>query len=127
MIQKPAEFAPQFQPEAIEQPRDWHDTAAEAGGVILRALEIDTSHLPLKLTKRQQMHLELASQGLSKAEAANKLFLSPDTVQFHRTTLLSKNNQSTMAGAVYAGLINGQIEWQPDESPPEKLTPKELE
>ena len=49
------------------------------------------------LTNREIQILELLSQGLSSAEIAQQLFISPNTVEFHRKQLLRKTDSRNVA------------------------------
>lgn len=49
------------------------------------------------LTNREIQILELLSQGLSSAEIAQQLYISPNTVEFHRKQLLRKTDSRNVA------------------------------
>ena len=61
------------------------------------------------LTQRERMVLQLAAEGLSNAEVAEKLFISPRTAETHRTNLLRKlglqNQTDLVRFAIRKGLI----------------------
>lgn len=62
------------------------------------------------LTQRERMVLQLAAEGLSNAEVAEKLFISPRTAETHRTNLLRKlglqNQTDLVRFAIRKGLIS---------------------
>jgi len=53
-----------------------------------------------KLTKREKDVLKYICQGLSNKEIATKLFISPKTVDNHRTSLLNKTSSKNTASLV---------------------------
>jgi DNA-binding NarL/FixJ family response regulator len=61
------------------------------------------------LTQRERMVLQLAAEGLSNTEVAEKLFISPRTAETHRTNLLRKlglqNQTDLVRFAIRKGLI----------------------
>ncbi len=63
----------------------------------------------LTLTSREQEVLKLISEGYKPREIADYLFISPKTVEVHRSNLLKKLNISTNAGLVAFGLKKGLI------------------
>ncbi|WP_276480241.1 response regulator [Paraflavitalea pollutisoli] len=63
----------------------------------LRAAE--DPEVPL-LTRREQQVLTLIAEGLTNNEVAEKLFISPTTVDTHRKSLLSKLNAKNTASLV---------------------------
>lgn len=61
------------------------------------------SEMPFKLTDREAEILQLICDGFSVNEIAEKLFISPRTVEKHRTDLFAKTNTSSSVSlAVYA-------------------------
>ncbi|MBL7976013.1 MAG: response regulator transcription factor [Candidatus Kapabacteria bacterium] len=56
--------------------------------------------LPIGLTKREEEILHLVAQGLTSQEIANKLFISPRTVETHRAHLMDKLGVNNTAGLV---------------------------
>lgn len=62
------------------------------------------------LSPREREILGLLSQGLSGEEAADKLFLSSETVRTHVRNAMSKLNASTRVHAVALALQRGEIE-----------------
>lgn len=61
------------------------------------------------LTKREKEVLALLCQGYTNAEIAEKLFLSPKTVEGHRSNLLSKTGTKNSAHLVMVAIQNGVI------------------
>ncbi|HQW69561.1 MAG TPA: response regulator transcription factor [Flavobacterium sp.] len=59
-----------------------------------------------ELTTREREVLELICNQLSTAEIAEKLFISPRTVETHRTTLLIKTGSQNLAGLVVYAIQN---------------------
>lgn len=49
------------------------------------------------ITSREMEVLDLLSRGLSSMEIADKLFISPHTVDFHRRQLLKKTSSKNIA------------------------------
>ncbi len=60
------------------------------GAHVPRGPRQSTQRHPAGLTKRQQQVLELVAAGLSNAEVAERLFVSPKTVEHHVSAILSK-------------------------------------
>lgn len=61
------------------------------------------------LTKREREILELVYQGLPTAEIAEKLFISPYTVETHRRNLLSKTDTRNATQLVNKAIERGWI------------------
>jgi DNA-binding CsgD family transcriptional regulator len=55
---------------------------------------------PLGLTAREQQILGLLGDGLSNAEIAGRLFISPKTVEHHVSAVLAKTGTRTRKSAV---------------------------
>ena len=55
---------------------------------------------PFKLSKREREVLALLCQGFTNVEMAEKLFLSPKTIEGHRSSLLSKTGTKNSAHLV---------------------------
>ena len=64
----------------------------------------------IKLSKRELEVLHLICKGNTNAEIAEKLFISPKTVDNHRTSLLSKTNTRNTAHLVMFAIKNKFIE-----------------
>ena len=61
------------------------------------------------LTKREKEILQLISEGLTNHQIAEKLFISPLTVDSHRKNLLTKLNANNTASLVRVAIENGII------------------
>ncbi|HKJ34104.1 MAG TPA: response regulator transcription factor [Balneolales bacterium] len=61
------------------------------------------------LTKREQQILGLIAEGLTSQEIANKLTISPRTVETHRANLLQKLDIKNTAGLVRYAIENGHL------------------
>ena len=59
------------------------------------------------LTEREREVLQLAAEGLSYAEIAAKLFISPRTAETHRTNLMRKLNLKTQTDLVRFAIRRG--------------------
>lgn len=67
-----------------------------------------TSVIPMvPLTKREEEVLSLIATGLTNKEIAGKLFVSPKTVDSHRTNLMKKIHVHNVTGLVRYALVNG--------------------
>jgi DNA-binding CsgD family transcriptional regulator len=53
-----------------------------------------------KLTRREKEILQFSSKGLTINEIANRIFVSPDTVKFHRKKLFEKLDVSNISEAI---------------------------
>jgi len=63
----------------------------------------------IKLTHREKEILKCICQGLSNKEIAEKLFISPKTVDNHRTSLLSKTSSKNTASLVMCAVKKNLI------------------
>ena len=63
----------------------------------------------VRLTPRQTEVLTLVGEGLSDAEIAERLVISPHTVHRHIANIRSKLDQPTRAGAAAAAARSGLI------------------
>ena len=70
---------------------------------IPRGLRESTRSNPAQLTNRQIDVLDLLQDGLQNIEIADRLFISPKTVDHHISSILSKLNVNTRARAVNEG------------------------
>lgn len=61
------------------------------------------------VTRREREVLSLLVEGMTSSEIADKLFISPRTVDKHRTNLLKKLGQKNTAGLVRYALQNERI------------------
>ncbi|MFN1836302.1 LuxR C-terminal-related transcriptional regulator [Balneola sp. MJW-20] len=62
-----------------------------------------------KITKREREILELLMEGLTSSEIAEKLFISPRTVEKHRTNLLKKTGLKNTAALVRYAMENESL------------------
>lgn len=65
--------------------------------------------LPMKLTRRELHVLALLAESLTTAEMAERLEISPKTVENHRHSLYSKLDVQNQSGAVAAALRSGLL------------------
>ncbi len=63
----------------------------------------------IELTEREKQILDLICKGYSNQEMAKKLFISPKTVEGHRTRLLEKTGAKNSANLVMFALKNNLI------------------
>ena len=61
------------------------------------------------LSSREREILELICRGLSTAEIAQKLFISPRTIEVHRRSINTKTNSSSIVHLVLYAVKNGII------------------
>jgi DNA-binding NarL/FixJ family response regulator len=64
----------------------------------------------VELTEREIEVLKLIVQEFTTAEIAEKLFISPHTVETHRKNLISKLNVRNIAGLVKYAMQNGLVD-----------------
>jgi DNA-binding NarL/FixJ family response regulator len=62
-----------------------------------------------RLTKREQEILRVMTEGFANREIADKLFLSPSTINTHRTNLTRKLNIYDTAGLVRFAISEGYV------------------
>ncbi len=62
------------------------------------------------LTKRERLVLQLAAEGMTSAEIAAKLFISPRTAETHRANLMRKLNLKSQTDLVRLAIRKGIIE-----------------
>ncbi|HYG14487.1 MAG TPA: helix-turn-helix transcriptional regulator, partial [Bacteroidia bacterium] len=67
----------------------------------------------IKLSGREIEVLELVMEGLSTAEIADKLFISPRTVETHRSNLLSKTESKNTAQLIKYAQEKGLLRMKP--------------
>jgi len=65
----------------------------------------EINSLPVTLTKREQEILELVALEFTTKEIADKLFLSPRTIETHRANIMRKLDVKNAAGLVRFSLI----------------------
>jgi DNA-binding NarL/FixJ family response regulator len=76
---------------------------------IAKPLSIMPSDNLPALTKREKEILQLISEGLTNNQIAEKLFISPLTVDSHRKNLLTKLNVNNTASLIKLAVQNGLI------------------
>lgn len=69
---------------------------------------LSSGNLP-SLTRREKEILQLISEGLTNNQIAEKLFISPLTVDSHRKNLLTKSNAHNTASLIRFAIENGLI------------------
>ena len=89
-----------FSPDATLALSEKESTAVKAGSTGLDAIEI---------TAREREILKLIAEGLSSREIGKKLFISPRTVDTHRTNLMLKLEVKNISGLVYYAMKHGFI------------------
>lgn len=85
-------------------------TLSEWAIAALVARPADTSDPLNALTPRERMVVQLAAEGHSNAEIAEKLFISPRTAETHRTNLLRKLGLQTQTDLVRFSIRKGLIQ-----------------
>jgi DNA-binding NarL/FixJ family response regulator len=75
----------------------------------LVAKPADNSDPLQSITPRERMVLQLAAEGASNSEIAEKLFISPRTAETHRTNLLRKLGLQTQTDLVRFAIRKGLI------------------
>ena len=83
--------------------------SAEALKVMVASINEEEESLP-KLTRRELSVLALIAKGRTTNQIADKLFISPLTVETHRRNLMKKFNVSNAAALVKLALDGGLIE-----------------
>ncbi|MCB0754387.1 MAG: response regulator transcription factor [Flavobacteriales bacterium] len=72
-----------------------------------KAVEKNANGVEVELTEREIEILSLISEGLSSKQIGEKLFISPRTVDTHRTNLMNKLDIHNIAGLIRFALKNG--------------------
>ncbi|TLX75310.1 response regulator transcription factor [Labilibacter sediminis] len=72
--------------------------------------EGSTTNIKTELSRREKEVLLLVCKGYSNKEIAEKLFISPNTVENHRSNLLSKTGARNAAHLVFQAIKDGLIE-----------------
>jgi two-component system response regulator NreC len=68
---------------------------------------IEKSPLVEELTKREKEIIKLVTQGLTNSQMGEKLFISPKTVDTHRTNIMKKVGVNNVAGLIRFAFQNG--------------------
>jgi DNA-binding CsgD family transcriptional regulator len=71
------------------------------------------------LSKREREVLRLLADGMSGAQIAERLFLSPETVRTHVRNAMAKLGASTRSQAIAIALQHGELSEPPDPAAPE--------
>lgn len=77
--------------------------------VILKISNGNSENSNLNITRREKDVLKCICSGLSNKEIAQKLFISPKTVDNHRTSLLNKTSSKNTASLVMHAIRNNMI------------------
>ena len=90
---------------------EWLRQAMRAIGMrgVPRGPRPSTRDNPIGLTNRQMEVLALMTDGFGNAEIANRLFISPKTVDHHVSAILAKLDARTRVEAVSVALQSGLI------------------
>lgn len=72
-----------------------------------KALEKNANGVEVELTEREIEILTLIAEGLSSKQIGEQLFISPRTVDTHRTNLMNKLDIHNIAGLIRFALKNG--------------------
>ncbi len=72
-----------------------------------KAVEKNSNGIEVELTERELEILALIAEGLSSKQIGEKLFISPRTVDTHRTNLMNKLDIHNIAGLIRFALKNG--------------------
>lgn len=76
-------------------------------GLVGKAVEKNANGVEVELTEREIEILALIAEGLSSKQIGEKLFISPRTVDTHRTNLMNKLDIHNVAGLIRFALKNG--------------------
>ena len=76
---------------------------------VMKPLSVLPSDRLPALTKREKEILQLISEGLTNHQIAEKLFISPLTVDSHRKNLLTKLNANNTASLIKIAVQNGLV------------------
>lgn len=76
---------------------------------VVKPLSVLPSESFPALTKREKEILQLISEGLTNNQIAEKLFISPLTVDSHRKNLLTKLNANNTASLIKIAVQNGLV------------------
>ncbi len=78
-------------------------------GLLLKLLKTKNQKPLINLTEREKEVLELICKGLTNNEIADKLFISPRTVERHRANLMEKTNTDNSIKLVLFSIKNSLI------------------
>lgn len=77
--------------------------------LLINVLKQKSTPSTIQLSKREQQILMLICKGFSNNEIAEKLFLSPRTIEGHRSELMNKTHTSNSIGLVIYAIKNKLI------------------
>lgn len=83
--------------------------STEIAETLAKELRHFNSEQKIKLSQRETEVLQLVFEGLSTTEIGEKIFLSPRTVETHRSNLLAKTGCKNTAQLIQFGLKNGYL------------------
>ncbi len=83
--------------------------APEAAQALIQAVRHPVEKISFDLTERENEVLALMVQGLNNSQIAKRLFVSPSTVKFHVSSVLSKLGAASRTEAVAIALQNKLI------------------
>jgi DNA-binding NarL/FixJ family response regulator len=72
-----------------------------------KAVELSASGIEVELTEREIEIIGLIAEGLSSKQIGEKLFISPRTLDTHRTNVMNKLDIHNIAGLIRFALKNG--------------------
>jgi DNA-binding NarL/FixJ family response regulator len=75
-----------------------------------KSVSESTESTAVKLTSREKEILQHICEGLTVSEIATKLFLSPKTIEAHRSTLLKKTNAKNTINLVLHAIKHKMVE-----------------
>lgn len=87
--------------------------SAEITSKLVNGLRQYEASALVKLSTREAEVLELVMEGLSTAEIADKLFISPRTVETHRSNLLAKTESKNTAQLIKYAQEKGLLRMKP--------------
>ncbi|MFN8286736.1 MAG: helix-turn-helix transcriptional regulator [Chitinophagales bacterium] len=64
----------------------------------------------LKLSNRETEVLKLAAAGLTTNQIAEKLYLSPNTIESHRRSMIKKAGVKNMSAVIFCAMSAGIIQ-----------------
>jgi len=95
--------------EAIRQVMEGKKVFSDEVNTFLKGktIERNAGGIEVELTEREIEILALIAQGLSSKQIGERLFISPRTVDTHRTNLMNKMDIHNVAGLIRFALKNG--------------------
>lgn len=74
-----------------------------------KSKHMTTPNTELKLSTRETEVLKLTAEGLTTKEIAQKLFLSPNTIESHRRSMIKKAQVRNMNAVIFCAMNAGII------------------